>query len=48
MFQASVMIDVDFLAIVVRRIYKKCENDKKITNFIEALNACDRIKLPIE
>lgn len=39
---------LDFLIIAVRRIYRKCENDKKTTNFIEALNASDRLKLPIK
>lgn len=47
-FQASVMIDVDYLVIAVRRFYGKSEDYKKITNFIEALYASDRLKLPLK
>ena len=41
------MIDVDYLVIAVRRFYGKSEDYKKITNFIEALYASDRLKLPL-
>jgi uridine kinase len=48
LFQASVMVDVDYLAIAVRRIYRDSADYEKAYTFLETLYSSDRLKLPLK
>ena len=47
-FEASVMVDVDFLIIAVRQIYKGTKDYKKITDWLDTLFITNRIKLSLK
>ena len=47
-FQASVMVDVKYLAIALRRIYRDSADFEKAHTFLETLYASDRLKLPLK
>ena len=46
-FEASVMVNVKYLVIAVRTIYKGHEDYKKITDWLETLFVTNRIKLDL-
>jgi len=48
LFQASVMHDVDYLAISVRNIYIKSKDFEKVVSFMDTLYASNRLKLPLQ
>ena len=47
-FEASVMVDVDYLVLAVRTIYKNHEDYKKITDWLETLFVTNRIKFDLK
>ena len=47
-FQACVMIDVDFLVIAVRNIYRNNKNFDTIVNFLETLYSSKKFSLPLK
>jgi hypothetical protein len=47
LFQASVMQDVDYLVIAVRKIYRGNRDFETVCSFIEILYASDRLNLPL-
>jgi hypothetical protein len=48
LFQACAMHDVRYLAIAVRRTYKKSADFQHIVRFLDTLYASDRLRLPLE
>jgi hypothetical protein len=46
-FQACVMVDVDYLAIAVRKTYKEKNDFESILKFIETLYSSDKFKIPL-
>lgn len=48
LFQASVMVDVEFLVIAVRKQYRDSKDFNKIIDFMDTLYASDRLKLPLK
>jgi len=48
LFEAAVMVDVCYLAIAVRRIYKKAKDFETAHSFVDTLYSSDRLKLPPE
>ena len=48
LFQACVMVDVDYLAIAVRKVYKEQKDFETITKFFETLYASDKLTLPLK
>tara|TARA_B100000242_G_scaffold24424_1_gene14838 strand:+ start:121 stop:642 length:522 start_codon:yes stop_codon:yes gene_type:complete len=47
-FEASVMVDIDYLILAVRQIYKKNQDYKKITEWLDTLFITNRIKLSLK
>lgn len=47
-FEASVMVNVDFLVLAVRTIYKKHHDFEKITEWLETLYATNRIEFDLK
>ena len=47
-FEASVMVDVNYLVLAVRTIYKGHEDYKKITDWLDTLFITNRIKLDLK
>ena len=47
-FEASVMVDVDFLIIAVRQFYKGTKDYKTITDWLDTLFITNRIKLSLK
>ena len=48
LFEASVMVDINYLAIAVRRLYKTQRDFDKCHLFLDTLYASDRLKLPLQ
>jgi len=48
LFQACVMVDVDYLCIAVRNIYKKSHDFDKVYAFLDTLYTSGRLKLPLK
>lgn len=48
LFQACVMVDVDFLCIAVRTVYRKSEDFRRVYNFFDTLYTSGRMKLPLK
>lgn len=48
LFQASVMVEVDYLCIAVRNIYKKSKDFEKVYMFLDTLYTSGRLKLPLK
>jgi hypothetical protein len=48
LFQACVMVDVDYLCIAVRNIYKKSQDFEKVYTFFDTLYTSGRMKLPLK
>jgi hypothetical protein len=47
-FQACVMVDVEYLVIAVRKVYRDSNDFEKIINFLETLYSSKRFILPIK
>ncbi len=47
-FQACVMVDVDYLCIAVRNIYRKSQDFEKVYTFLDTLYTSGRLKLPLK
>jgi hypothetical protein len=47
LFQACMMVDVDYLAIAVRHVYKGTKDFAKVTLFFDTLYASRRLALPL-
>jgi hypothetical protein len=47
-FQASMMYDIDYLAIAVRNVYRKKHDFEKVYAFLETLYINGRLKLPLK
>ena len=47
-FEASVMVDVNYLVLAVRTIYNGHEDYKKITDWLDTLFITNRIKLDLK
>ena len=47
-FQASVMVDVDYLCIAVRNIYRKSADFNKVYMFLDTLYTSGRIRFPLK
>ena len=47
LFQAIVMVDVDYCIIAVRRIYKDSKDFDSVIQFMDTLFTSNRIKLPL-
>lgn len=48
LFQACVMVDVDYLCIAVRNIYKKSQDFEKVYTFLDTLYTSGRLKFPLK
>jgi hypothetical protein len=48
LFQSCVMVDVDYLCIAVRNIYKKSQDFEKVYMFLDTLYTSGRLKLPLK
>jgi hypothetical protein len=48
LFQASVMVDVEYLCIAVRNIYRKSADFEKVYVFMDILYTSGRIKFPLK
>lgn len=48
LFQACMMVDVDYLAIAVRKIYKNTKDFERVTTFFDTLYASRRLTLPFK
>ena len=48
LFQASVMVDVDYLCIAVRNVYRKSPDFEKVHMFMDTLYTSGRIRLPLK
>jgi hypothetical protein len=48
LFQASVMVDVDYLCIAVRNIYRQSQDFEKVYTFFDTLYTSGRLKLPLK
>jgi hypothetical protein len=48
LFEASVMVDVKYLAIAVRRIYRGDPNFDRCYTYLDTLYSSDRWKLPLD
>jgi hypothetical protein len=48
LFQASVMVDVDYLCIAVRNVYRKSLDFEKVYLFMDTLYTSGRIKFPLK
>ncbi len=48
LFQACMMVDVDFLAIAVRNTYRGNKDFERVATFFETLYASQRLALPLE
>ena len=47
-FEASVMINIDYLVLAVSNLYKKSKDYEKIVNWLDTLYATNRIKLSLK
>jgi hypothetical protein len=48
LFQACMMVDVDYLAIAVRKIYKNTKDFERVTIFFDTLYVSRRLALPFK
>jgi hypothetical protein len=48
LFQACVMVDVDYLCIAVRNTYRKSKDFDKVYTFLDTLYTSGRLKLPLK
>lgn len=48
LFQACVMVDVDYLCIAVRNIYKTSQDFEKVCTFFDTLYTSGRLRLPLK
>jgi hypothetical protein len=48
LFQACMMVDVDYLAIAVRKIYKNTKDFERVTTFFDTLYVSRRLALPFK
>jgi hypothetical protein len=48
LFEACMMLDIEYLVIAVRRTYLKVKDFDKIVNFFDTLYTSDRIELPLK
>lgn len=48
LFQASVMVDVDYLCIAVRNIYRRSADFEKVYTFMDTLFTSTRLRLPLK
>lgn len=48
LFEATVMVDVDYLGIAVRNIYKRAKDFETVYSFLDTLHASERLKLPLK
>jgi hypothetical protein len=48
LFQACVMVDVDYLCIAVRNIYKTSADFDKVCTFLDTLYTSGRLRLPLK
>ncbi len=48
LFQACVMVDVDYLCIAVRNVYKKSQDFEKVYTFLDTLYTSGRIRFPLK
>jgi len=47
-FEASVMVNIDYLVLAVSNLYKESKDYEKIVNWLETLYATNRIKLSLK
>lgn len=47
LFEACVMVNVEFLVIAVRKVYRNSHDFEKVITFFETLYASNRIALPL-
>jgi hypothetical protein len=47
LFQACMMVDVDYLAVALRHVYKGTQDFEKVTLFFDTLYASRRLELPL-
>lgn len=47
-FQASMMLDIDYLGIAVRNTYKNSQDFKKVFTFLDTLYTSNRLNLPLK
>ena len=48
LFEATVMVDVDYLGIAVRNVYKRAKDFETVYSFLDTLHASERLKLPLK
>jgi len=48
LFEAAVMVDVNYLGIAVRRVYKQAKDFETVYSFLDTLYASERLKLPLK
>lgn len=48
LFEAAVMVDVNYLGIAVRRIYKRAKDFETVYSFLDTLYASERLRLPLK
>jgi hypothetical protein len=48
LFEACMMVDVDFLAIAVRNMYKRSKDFERVVTFFDTLYASRRLALPFQ
>lgn len=48
LFEATVMVDVHYLGIAVRRVYKRAKDFETACSFLDKLYASERLKLPLK
>lgn len=47
-FQASMMVDIEYLVLAVRNTYRGSDDFQKVYNFLDTLYTSQRIKLPLK
>ena len=47
LFGATVMVEVNYLGIAVRNVYKKARDFETVHSFLDTLHASERLKLPL-
>jgi hypothetical protein len=48
LFEAAMMVDVNYLGIAVRNIYKRAKDFETAYSFLDALYASERLRLPLK
>ncbi|MGE8562117.1 MAG: hypothetical protein ACN6NJ_14445 [Acinetobacter sp.] len=47
-FQASMMVDIEYLVLAVRNTYRGSDDFQKVYNFLDTLYTSQRVKLPLK